>query len=214
MASHRGPVGMAGSRGLGALALAIELLWWLLLAAVVAGGALLVLLAAHVLNGGGLGLDLYFQLPAAAYHLASGALSAAPASLGVSSGQVAFRHPRAVFVLVSGGVLALTAGVLLFVVFQLRSLLGALRDRRTFERENAVRLRRIGIAVIAFELAHALAVWAGGLYLDRTLVARGMQLRAHFRLDLPVILLGLLLLALAAAFRVGSELAEEQALTV
>jgi hypothetical protein len=41
-----------------------------------------------------------------------------------------------------------------------------------------------------------------------------MSLQSHLGLDVPVILLGLMLLALAAAFRVGSELAEDQALTV
>ena len=75
-------------------------------------------------------------------------------------------------------------------------------------------MRRIGFAVIAFELAHCLTVWGGGLYLERVVVARGVSLRSHFGIDVPVILLGLLLLALAAAFRIGFELAEDRALTV
>jgi hypothetical protein len=57
-------------------------------------------------------------------------------------------------------------------------------------------------------------VWAGGIYLEHALVARGVTLRSHFALNVTVILLGVLLLVLAAAFRVGSELAADQALTV
>jgi hypothetical protein len=57
-------------------------------------------------------------------------------------------------------------------------------------------------------------IWGGGLYLEHTVTARGMTVRSHFGLDVPVILLGVLLVAVAAAFSVGSELAEERALTV
>lgn len=68
--------------------------------------------------------------------------------------------------------------------------------------------------MIGFELTHAVTVWLGTLYLEHALVVRGLRLRSHFGLDVPVLLLGLLVLTLAAAFRVGAELAEEQALTV
>jgi len=39
-------------------------------------------------------------------------------------------------------------------------------------------------------------------------------LRTHFGVNVPVILLGLVILVLATAFRVGSELTDEQAMTV
>jgi hypothetical protein len=61
---------------------------------------------------------------------------------------------------------------------------------------------------------HAGAVWAGTVYLKHALVVRGLRLRSHFGVDIPVLLLGLLMLTLAAAFGVGTELTEEQALTV
>jgi hypothetical protein len=101
------------------------------------------------------------------------------------------------------------AAAWLFIVHQLRELLAALGARETFARRNALRLRRIGWAVIAFELGHGVAVWGGGLYLEHAVLARGVTLRAPFGIDVPVIVLGMLLLALAAAFRVGSELAAE-----
>jgi hypothetical protein len=75
-------------------------------------------------------------------------------------------------------------------------------------------VRRKGVAVVVFELARTLVIWGGGLYLEHTVTARGMTVRSHFGLDVPVILLGVLLVAVAAAFSVGSELAEERALTV
>ena len=100
------------------------------------------------------------------------------------------------------------------ILHQLRQLLASLDQGRPFARENSVRLTRIGWGVIGFELTHAVCVWLGTLYLKHVLVVRGLSVRAHFGVDVTVVLLGLLLLTLAAAFRVGSELAEEQALTV
>lgn len=202
------------SRWAAAVAVAVDVLWCLSLAAVVLAAVLVVVVAVHAAPGGLLKLDFYFHLPSSAYRISSGQLSDSAAQVGVSGGQLGFAHPRLSFVLVSSTVLAVAAAWWLFILYQLRRLLAALRAGETFARQNAVLMRRIGLAVVAFELARGVVVWAGGLYLEHVVVARGVSLRSHFGLDVPVILLGLLLLALAAAFGVGSELAEEQALTV
>lgn len=202
------------SRWAAAVAVAVDVVWCLSLAAVVLAAVLVVVVAVHAAPGGLLKLDFYFHLPSSAYRISSGQLSDSAAQVGVSGGQLGFAHPRLSFVLVSSTVLAVAAAWWLFILYQLRRLLAALRAGETFARQNAVLMRRIGLAVVAFELARGVVVWAGGLYLEHVVVARGVSLRSHFGLDVPVILLGLLLLALAAAFGVGSELAEEQALTV
>lgn len=202
------------SRWAAAVAVAVDVVWCLSLAAVVLAAVLVVVVAVHAAPGGVLKLDFYFHLPSSAYRISSGQLSDSAAQVGVSGGQLGFAHPRLSFVLVSSTVLAVAAAWWLFILYQLRRLLAALRAGETFARQNAVLMRRIGLAVVAFELARGVVVWAGGLYLEHVVVARGVSLRSHFGLDVPVILLGLLLLALAAAFGVGSELAEEQALTV
>ncbi len=175
---------------------------------------LLGLVAAHTVSGGALKLDFYFQLAPHAYHISARELSGSAATLGVSSGQLGFAGPRVGFVLVSAAVLAVAAGAWLFVIHQLRRLLAALGGGEPFAHENEARLRRIGLAVIAFELGHALTVWGGGLYLEHAVFARGLSLRSHFAVDVPVIVLGVVLLAIAAAFRAGFELAQEQKLTV
>lgn len=198
----------------GAAAVALSVVWWVSLAAVVVGGGLLVLVGTHAVGGGAVKLDSFFELPSGAYRISGHELSSSPATLGLSSGPLSFARPRPAFVLVCAVVLAVAAGAWLYILQQLRGLLAALRAGATFASENELRLRRIGVAVIAFELGHALAGWAGGLYLEHALVARGVTLRSHFAVNVTVILLGLLLLALAAAFRVGSELATDQALTV
>ncbi|MBV9309962.1 MAG: DUF2975 domain-containing protein [Solirubrobacterales bacterium] len=197
-----------------AAVVAFGIIWWVSLAAVVVVAGLLVLVGTHAAGGGALKLDSFFELPSSAYRISGRGLSSSPATLGMSSGALSITRPRPGFVLACAVVLAVAAGAWLYILRQLRGLLAALAAGATFASENEVRLRRIGLAVIAFDLGHAVAVWAGGLYLEHALVARGVTIRAHFAVNVTVILLGLLLLALAAAFRVGAELAEDQALTV
>ncbi|MGI8571897.1 MAG: DUF2975 domain-containing protein [Solirubrobacteraceae bacterium] len=205
---------LASRRWAEGLVVAVDVLWWLSVAAVVIGAALLVVVATHATGGGALTLPFYFKLPSSAYHISSAQLGGAAAKVGVSNGQLAFARPRVLFVLVAAVILALAAGGWLFILHQLRRLLATIRSGETFAHQNALRLRRIGLAVIAFEVAHSFAVWSGGLYLEHALAARGLRPRSHFGVDVAVLLLGVLLLALASAFRVGSEIAREQALTV
>ncbi|MGI8712784.1 MAG: DUF2975 domain-containing protein [Solirubrobacteraceae bacterium] len=192
----------------------MSVVWWLSVAATVIVAVLLIVLAAHAASGGAVSLDFYFRLPTSAYHISSSQLSRSAAHVALSSGQLSFAHPRASFVLVGALILGVSAAGWLFVVHQLRGMLASLRDGRTFAEQNAGRLRRIGFAVIVFELARSVAVWVGALYLKHVLIVRGLRLATHFSVNLPVVLLGLLLLVIAVAFRVGSELAAEQALTI
>lgn len=196
------------------LLLAVGIVWWVLIAAVVLVAALLILIGAHGANGGLLKLDVFFEFPSGAYRVTAKALSGSPATIPGGSGQLAFAHPRPGFVAVAFVLVAVTAALWLFVVQQLRRLMVALAAGETFAPRNAVHLQRIGVAVIAFDLVHALVVWGGGLYLEHVLVAPGLTFTSHFGLDLPVLLLGVLLVVLSAAFRAGAEMAEEQALTV
>lgn len=193
---------------------AIGIVWWLSLVALVAAVGMLVVVATHAAGGGALKLDSFFEVPPVAYRISGHQLSSSAATLGLSTAPLSFSRPRPAFVLVCAVVLAVAAGAWLYILHQLRGLLAALRGGATFASQNEFRLRRIGVAVIAFALGHALAVWVGGVYLEHTLIARGVSMRSHFAVNVTVILLGLLLLTLAAAFRIGSELAEDQALTV
>jgi len=61
--------------------------------------------------------------------------------------------------------MAVAAGAWLFIVGQLRGLVRALRAGEPFARANELRLRQIGLAVIAFALGRAVLGWGTGLYL-------------------------------------------------
>ncbi len=204
----------AGKRSLSTLTLIIDVVWWLSLVAIVLGGALVVLVATHAIRASVLSFEFYFQPRGADYRVLTRSLGGSAAQIRDASGQLSFARPPMPFVLAGAAVLAVAAGWWLVIVDQLRRLLRSVRAGATFAPDNAARLQRIGAAVIGFVLLRSVVVWGGSLYLQHMVAARGLSVRSHFGLDVPVILLGLLLLVLAAAFRVGAELQEDHDLTI
>lgn len=201
-------------RSVSVLKLVLDGLWWLSIAAIALVGALLVLLAAHAIHSGAIGVGSYLQLPPSTYKLTAHQLGGSSAELRNVSAAVAFSRPRAAFVLVAGAILAVAGAWLLTVLHQLRQLVGSAQKGEMFAPANAGRIQRLGIAVIGFELVRSVAEWAGSLYLKDNVNARGLSLRAHLALNVPVLLVGLLLLVLAAAFGLGTQLQEDHDLTV
>lgn len=196
-----------------ALGSVVEVLWWLSIAVVVILAALIVLLATHITHAGSLSVTAFFGLDRGAYHVSAAGLGAT-AQIGRASGQISFTRPGTDFVLAGAALLAVAAAGWLVVLALLRGLLGDLRAGALFARANRNRVQRIGLAVLAFELMRALVVWGASLYLVDHVRVRGLTLHAHFGLNVPVLLVGLVLLVLAAAFGAGEELQEDRDLTI
>ncbi len=104
----------------------------------------------------------------------------------------------------------------IYVLWQLRRLLKTLRGGRPFDRENARRVRNIGLAVL---LGNTLV--QGWYYLASTLALKHIQQqgitmapRIDWELFVPVTFLGLVILVVAEFFRQGTVMAEEQSLTI
>jgi Protein of unknown function (DUF2975) len=201
-------------RSLSVLKLVLDGLWWLSIAAITLVGALVVLLAAHAIHSGAISVVSYLQLRPSTYKLIANQLGGPSAEIRNVSAALAFTRPRAAFVLVAGAILAVAGAWLLTVLHQLRQLVGSAQKGEMFAPANAGRIQRIGIAVIGFELVRSVAEWAGSLYLKDNVSTRGLSLRSHLALNIPVLLVGLLLLVLAAAFRLGTQLQEDHDLTV
>jgi Protein of unknown function (DUF2975) len=199
---------------LSVLKLALDGVWWLSIAAVALVGALMVLLGAHAIHSGAISVRSYLQLQPSTYKLTANQLGRSSVELRNVSAALAFARPRAAFVLVASAILAVAGAWLLTVLHQLRQLVGSAQKGEVFAPANAVRIQRIGIAVIVFELVRSVAEWAGSLYLKDNVSARGLRLSSHWSLNIPVLLVGLLLLVLAAAFRLGTQLQEDHDLTV
>ncbi|MFZ0088483.1 MAG: DUF2975 domain-containing protein [Solirubrobacteraceae bacterium] len=201
-------------RSLSVLKLVLDGVWWLSIAAIALVGALLVLLVAHAIHSGAISVGSYLQLQPSTYQLTAHQLGGSSAEIRNVSAALAFRRPRAAFVLVGGAILAVAGAWLLTVLHQLRQLVGSAQKGEMFAPANAGRIQRIGIAVIGFELVRSVAEWAGSMYLKDNVSARGLSLRSHLAVNIPVLLVGLLLLVLAAAFRLGTQLQIDHDLTI
>lgn len=185
------------------------MVWWLSLAAIVLAVVLVGLLATDATRPGALGIESYFQLPQSSYQLLSDRLGASAAELRNVSGQLTFAHPRTAFVLVGAAILAVAGLWWLTVLHPLGRLVGSVHRGEAFAQANAGRIQRIGLAVAGCELVRSVAEWAGSVYLKHSITARGLSLHSHFGLNIPVLLVGLLLIVLAVAFGSGAQLQQD-----
>lgn len=83
-----------------------------------------------------------------------------------------------------------------------------------FAPENTSRIRGIGVAILVL----AAVQWAGGIAAGRFIAQQvhlaGVEVAARLGPDLTTIFFGLLVIVLAEAFRLGTQLQEEQDLTI
>jgi hypothetical protein len=113
--------------------------------------------------------------------------------------------------------LAILVGLMLLVTWmldQLRKVAKTVARGDPFASENAKRIAMIGVAVIIFEIGHAIAVMYWSLNASDLLAASGSPFKAASRISAPGALYGFLFIALAAVFREGTRLRDEQSLTI
>jgi hypothetical protein len=110
--------------------------------------------------------------------------------------------------------LVVMLGFVLWVLHQLRAVFGTLRDGKPFVRVNATRIRRVGWAVIAGELARSAIVYASNSYAMTNFSASGLRFNADLDLSLLALVNGMIVLVIAEVFRIGTRLDEEQSLTI
>jgi hypothetical protein len=104
--------------------------------------------------------------------------------------------------------------VLLYVYGQLRALLRSVLERQPFREENAFRIRRLGIVVIAWgAIAPFIKLVVGAAMISEVSV-RGLILAPPVELQFQTVFFGLAILVLAEIFRQASELQNDQSLTI
>ena len=114
--------------------------------------------------------------------------------------------------------IAVNAGALMlvmaFVLAQLRAVLKSLVRGNPFVPSNATRLRRIAFAVLIGEFAAAAIVHAENVYAAAHVAIAGLTFDAWPSVDFTSLGSGLIILVIAEVFRAGTQLDEEQALTI
>lgn len=109
---------------------------------------------------------------------------------------------------------AVVAALLLMALHQLRSIFRRVRDGIPFDQENASRMRRLGLLLLALALFNGIAELATALAISDRLVSDDVTVSVAFRVDPMAVFLALVLVTLAEIFRRGAELEHEQSLVI
>jgi hypothetical protein len=96
----------------------------------------------------------------------------------------------------------------------LRRIFQRVRDGAPFDAHNARRLRWVGLLLLALALVNGVAELITALAVRRGLAGSSITVPSGVRMDVPIVLFALMLLALAEIFRRGAELEDEQRLVV
>lgn len=116
------------------------------------------------------------------------------------------------------GVLWMQVAVMLALTLtslhQLRRIFQRVRDGAPFDAQNAVRMRRLGLALLALSLFESLVGVATSLSVRAGVAGDSFAVAAEPRLNLAAIAFALVLVALAEVFRRGAELELEQSLVI
>lgn len=110
--------------------------------------------------------------------------------------------------------LALFLGACLYFVKQLRDIVRTIDQQDPFVKENARRVRMIGVLIIAFSLAKGVLQLAISGYADSAVVPTGFTLDGKLEFPFGLIVAGVAVVVLSEVFRHGHRLREEHSLTI
>lgn len=150
---------------------------------------------------------------------------AAAGAIAFDRGQIDIRAGSAVYRLLQGLDILVAGGLWIAIFWLARRLVADVAGGRPFERRNIVRLRHIGLMLVALEiwtivealilqpllLADIRLADPGARLLPSIAqgVAGARNIRVDFHLDTGLLVVGLLLIVIAAAFETGRRLAED-----
>ena len=109
---------------------------------------------------------------------------------------------------------AVMIALVLWILAELAALCRSVRDGQPFAPQNAMRIRRLALAVVLGEVSRAAIVYAAHAYVAAHFAADHLRFTAWPHINAFAIVSALILLVLAEVFRTGTRLDEDQSLTV
>lgn len=109
---------------------------------------------------------------------------------------------------------AFLSALMLLALHHLRRIIQRVRAGAPFEAANALRMRRLGVLLLALTLLDDLARYATAVAVRNWLASRTVEVAVVPRFDLRVAFVALVIIALAEVFRRGAELEDEQSLVI
>ena len=106
--------------------------------------------------------------------------------------------------------------IVLYGLFQMRALFTSLTGGQPFAEENALRIKKIGFAVICWYAVTPFLQYFGGraVLSDIALSAQSIQLYPAFELGVGGVFTGLAIIALSGVLREATKIHQEQELTI
>lgn len=104
--------------------------------------------------------------------------------------------------------------MVLFILYQLRKIFVNLVKEEPFVKENVLRVRKIGMIVLVGAVIQSIMEYLIGFFVMKHIVIQGIQLVPEFELNVPSFLAGLAVLVLAEVLKQGTEIKEDQNLTI
>ena len=190
---------------------------WYLVAVALALIACLVVLSPwfdHQGHGSAIDIPVSFDVDTAVIPVRAPALGVEAAEIQHVRGSMSFPPPSRASVAVPLSLVTVMLALVLWVLSQLRALFRTLRDGRPFVPDNALRIRRIGYAVMLAELARAVLVFSANSYAMTYFSASGLRFDARPDVSALALVHGLIIIAIAEVFRAGTRLDEDQSLTI
>ena len=109
---------------------------------------------------------------------------------------------------------AVMLGLVLWILAELAALCRSVRDGQPFAPGNAMRIRRLALAVVIAEVSRAALVYAANAYVAAQFAGDHVRFTARPHIAASALVSALILLVLAEVFRTGTRLDEDQSLTV
>ena len=207
MASFKNPISSS-------LVVLLNVAWYVAALAMVLTICLAVVSAFHDIRNAEIDLPVSFSVDARALPVSAPSLGVEGARIENVRGSLKFPPPRGASLVAPLLGLVIMLALALFVLGQLRAVFRTLRDGRPFVPANAARIRWIAVAVIAGELARAAVTYSTNSYVMTHFSANGLRFDARPDLNVFTLVHGLIILAIAEAFRAGTRLDEDQSLTI
>jgi len=130
-------------------------------------------------------------------------------------GSVRIQSTSRLFIMANGVALI---GVLIYVFVVLMKVRGVLRTlifgKKPFVPDNAARIRFIGLAILLGEVTRMVFVWAENMYVRSQLTIPGVTFDLWPQLSFRTVFVSLLILIIAEVFRQGTQLDQDQSLTI
>lgn len=207
---------LKGNASVSALVVALLNAAWYLVALALALTACLVAVSPWIEPGPNTSIDIpvSFDVDTRAVQVSAPALGVGAAEIQHVRGSMSFQPPSRASVTGPMAIVLVMLTLVLWGLGQLIAVFRTLRDGQPFVPDNAIRIRRIGYAVIVGELARAGMVFFANSYAMTHFSADGLRFDARPDVNVFAIVHALIILAIAEVFRAGTRLHEDQSLTI